>query len=74
MYHVTWEIDIEDEDNAVDAARKAWEIMSTPGSIANVFTVTTPRGVRYEVDVFLGTRTRLGGAQDNRRMPHPDAT
>ena len=38
-FYVTWEIDIDDATNHVDAARKALEHIQREGSIAHVFSV-----------------------------------
>jgi hypothetical protein len=72
MYHVMWEIDIEGSDDcqsSMEAARAAWDLIREPGSIASVFTVTNPKGVRYVVDLYMGTSERI--PQANTRLSYP---
>jgi len=74
MYHVMWEIDIEASDDcqsSMEAARAAWDFMREPNSIASVFIVTNPKGVRYAVDLHLGTSERMPQANSNSRLPYP---
>ena len=49
-YRVTWEIDIEEVETALAAAREAHRIMLDPDSIATVFAVMSPDGTTELVD------------------------
>lgn len=51
-YHVTWELDLEDEEVASvqDAAEQALDIHRDPDSFATVF-VVEHEGRRYRVDL-----------------------
>ena len=51
-YRVTWEIDIEEVETALAAAREAHRIMLDPASIATVFVVTSPTGTTELVDLL----------------------
>jgi hypothetical protein len=71
MYRVVWEMDVEASDDVTssgEAAEYAWRAMRQMDSIANVFTVTTPRGNRVVVDLHLRTRTPL--PESNTRIPY----
>lgn len=50
-YFINWEIDILDAANPEEAAREAWEIVSRPGSTANVFKVFDETGCETTVDL-----------------------
>lgn len=50
-YHATWEIDIEDTDNPVEAAREAFAIMQKTDTTANVFTIHDENGNAFKVDL-----------------------
>lgn len=63
-YLVVWEIDIDvdaaikkipEKEAAEIVARKAWQHRNRRGSIANVFTVVTPEGKKYTVDLLNKT-------------------
>jgi len=38
-YLIIWKIDVDDANNPIEAAQKAWKLRNDKGSIANVFTV-----------------------------------
>lgn len=48
---VSWDIDIDDAADPLDAARKAHEIVRRPGTSANCYNVETPHGVVTIVDL-----------------------
>ena len=50
-YRVSWDIDIDDAASAMDAARKAHEIVRRPDTSANVYNVGAPDGVVTVVDL-----------------------
>jgi len=53
---VVWEIDIDDPEVITheEAAKRAWRLRNTKGSIANVFNVTEKNtGVKKQIDLYL---------------------
>lgn len=50
-YLVTWEIDYEGEGDPEAAARWAWDILRTPHSTANVFTMVDEAGNETKIDL-----------------------
>lgn len=57
-YRVTWEVDVSAE-NARDAAEQALAMVSDPGSIAHVFTVTAADGTAEDIDLDAAGTERL---------------
>jgi hypothetical protein len=55
-YRVSWDIDIDDAISALDAARKAHEIVRRPDTSANVYNVEAPDGVVTVVDLEEAAR------------------
>ena len=51
-YRVRWEIDLEEPETPLAAARDAHAIMLDPDSTATVFTVTAPDGTACVIDLL----------------------
>lgn len=59
-YIVRWEIDAEDTSSPVRAAQDAFEAITRPGSVANVFAVTdTATGESWRIDLHEKTTTSI---------------
>ena len=60
-YRVCWEIDLDEPETPLAAAREAHAIMPDPDSTATVFTVTAPDGTTSLVDL-LSADSRMADA------------
>lgn len=50
-YLITWAIDYDDDGTPEEAARWALNRITHPGSIAHVFDVIEPSGVKHHIDL-----------------------
>ena len=57
-YRVRWEIDLEEPETPLAAAREAHAIMLDPDSTATVFTVTAPDGATSMIDLLSAISSR----------------
>ena len=59
-YRVCWEIDLDEPETPLAAAREAHAIMLDPDSTATVFTVTAPDGTTSVVDLLSADSSSVG--------------
>ena len=59
-YRVCWEIDLEEPETPLAAAREAHAIMLDPDSTATVFTVTAPDATTSMVDLLSADSPSVG--------------
>ena len=68
-YRVCWEIDLDEPETPLAAAREAHAIMLDPDSTATVFTVTAPDSTTSMVDLLSADSPSVGLVRQSQWWP-----